>query len=151
TRVAAVRQAPGANDRGNLAPIEDVDDPEPRGPIPAELLVQQIRETADKLLRDGTSRTDVKLLSTTLKELRYALKVFAAYRSKRKVSIFGSTRTSSSHAAYRQAVEFGRQVAQAGFMVMTGAVGGICEAGHVGAGRENSIGINILLPYETES
>src|ERR1700747_1177907 len=33
-------------------------------------------------------------------------------------------------------------------MVITGAASGIMEAGHVGAGRENSIGVNILLPFE---
>src|SRR3989440_7019228 len=39
-------------------------------------------------------------------------------------------------------------MAQAGFMVITGAASGIMEAGHVGAGRDASIGINILLPFE---
>ena len=36
-------------------------------------------------------------------------------------------------------------------MVITGAASGIMEAGHVGAGRENSIGVNILLPFEQEA
>ena len=40
--------------------------------------------------------------------------------------------------SYQQAVEFGQRVAEAGFMVITGAASGIMEAGHVGAGRENS-------------
>jgi uncharacterized protein (TIGR00730 family) len=39
-------------------------------------------------------------------------------------------------------------MAEAGFMVITGAASGIMEAGHVGAGREQSIGVNILLPFE---
>ena len=43
------------------------------------------------------------------------------------------------------AVEFSRRMAEAGYMVITGAASGIMEAGHVGAGRENSIGVNILL------
>jgi uncharacterized protein (TIGR00730 family) len=33
-------------------------------------------------------------------------------------------------------------------MVITGAASGIMEAGHVGAGRDNSFGVNILLPFE---
>jgi hypothetical protein len=33
-------------------------------------------------------------------------------------------------------------------MVITGAASGIMEAGHVGAGRDHSIGVNILLPFE---
>jgi uncharacterized protein (TIGR00730 family) len=39
-------------------------------------------------------------------------------------------------------------MAQAGYMVVTGAASGIMEAGHVGAGVEHSIGVNILLPFE---
>jgi len=34
------------------------------------------------------------------------------------------------------------------WMVVTGAAQGIMEAGHVGAGREHSMGINIMLPFE---
>ena len=119
-----------------------------RQPIGLESLIQQIKETADKLVRDQASRGDVKLLSTALKELRYAFKVFAPYRQRRKVTVFGSARLPASDPAYQQAVEFGRQMAEAGFMVITGAASGIMEAGHVGAGRENSIGVNILLPFE---
>src|SRR5207249_7835280 len=85
-----------------------------------EQLVQQLKETADKLVRDGANRGDVKLLSTALKELRYAFKVFAAYRRRRKVTIFGSARLPSDHPAYRQAVDFSRKAVQAGFMVITG-------------------------------
>ena len=32
--------------------------------------------------------------------------------------------------------------------MVTGAASGIMEAGHVGAGREHSMGLNILLPFE---
>jgi uncharacterized protein (TIGR00730 family) len=120
-------------------------------PITSEQLVQQIRETADKLLRDQTNRGDVKLLSTALKELRYAFKVFAPFRLRRKVAIFGSARIQPDHPCYQQAVDFGRKMAEAGFMVITGAASGIMEAGHVGAGRENSIGLNIMLPFEQEA
>jgi uncharacterized protein (TIGR00730 family) len=113
-----------------------------------EQLVQQLKETADKLIRDQTNRGDIKLLSTALKELRYAFKVFAPYRNRRKVTVFGSARLPLEHPACEQAVKFSRMVAEAGYMVITGAASGIMEAGHVGAGRENSIGVNILLPFE---
>jgi len=53
--------------------------------------------------------------------------------------------------AYHCAVEFGRRMAANDYMVITGAASGIMEAGHVGAGRENSIGVNILLPFEQEA
>ncbi len=119
--------------------------------IGIEQLAQQIRETADKLIRDGATRGDVKMLSTALKELRYALKIFTPYRHVRKVTVFGSARLPLSNPACAQAVEFSRCVAEAGWMVITGAASGIMEAGHVGAGREKSIGVNILLPFEQEA
>ena len=119
-----------------------------RGDERLEGLVQQIKETADKLLRDGTARGDVKLVAAALKELRYCFKVFDGYRGRRKVTIFGSARTRPEHPAYQAAVAFGRQMAEQGYMVITGAAHGIMEAGHVGAGREMSFGVNILLPFE---
>ncbi|MHB1426350.1 MAG: LOG family protein [Gemmataceae bacterium] len=122
-----------------------------RQQIGIEQLAQQIRETADKLLRDGATRGDIKLLSTALKELRYSFKVFTPYRHLRKVSIFGSARLPESHPAYASTVEFSRRIAEAAWMVITGAAHGIMEAGHVGAGREKSIGVNILLPFEQEA
>ena len=62
--------------------------------------------------------------------------------------MFGSARTPPDHPAYQQAVEFGRAMAANGWLVVTGAASGIMEAGHVGAGREHSMGLNILLPFE---
>src|SRR5881397_3085424 len=140
--------------RGEGGPFEHVDDSIPddgRVPVGIEQLVQQLKETADKLIRDQANRGDVKLLSTALKELRYAFKVFAPYKNRRKVTVFGSARLSASHPAYEQAVEFSRRMALSRFMVITGAASGIMEAGHVGAGRENSIGVNILLPFEQDA
>ena len=56
-------------------------------------LIQRIKESADKLASDGPSRGDLKILSRTLRELRYAFKVFSPYRRERKVTVFGSART----------------------------------------------------------
>src|SRR5215469_9018296 len=58
------------------------------------------------------------------------------------------TRTLPNRMEYQQAVEFGRKISEAGFMVITGAGGGIMHAGHEGAGLENSFGANIRLPWE---
>ncbi|MFZ1934631.1 MAG: TIGR00730 family Rossman fold protein [Thermoguttaceae bacterium] len=111
-------------------------------------LIQTIKESADKLADDKTSRGDLKIISRTLRELRYAFKVFSPYRRSRKVTMFGSARTTPDQPAYGQAAEFGRQMAAHGWLVVTGAASGIMEAGHVGAGREHSMGLNILLPFE---
>jgi len=114
-------------------------------------LIALIKESADKLARDNTSRGDLKILSRTLRELRYAFKVFSPYRSRRKVTVFGSARTRPHEATFQQAVDFGRSMAEKHWLVVTGAASGIMEAGHLGAGRENSMGLNIMLPFEQEA
>jgi uncharacterized protein (TIGR00730 family) len=143
-------------DRAPKTPFDSLTDPEPgdllaeaRAPrVGTEEYIQQIKDTADKLLRDRTGRGDVKMLAVALRELRYCLKVFAAYRGTRKVTVFGSARTKPEHPAFQAAEDFGREIADAGWMVITGAGNGIMEAGHIGAGRDNSFGLNILLPFE---
>lgn len=111
-------------------------------------LIDDIHQAADKLATDGSTRGDLKIISRTLRELRYAFKVFSPYRWHRKVTVFGSARTHADEPAYAQAVEFGRAIAQQGWFVVTGAASGIMEAGHRGAGRERSMGLNIMLPFE---
>jgi uncharacterized protein (TIGR00730 family) len=113
-----------------------------------EHYVQQIKETADKLLRDHANRGDAKLLSTALRELRYCFKVFNMFRQRRKVTVFGSARLPLTDPSCIQAIEFGKRLAEKQWMVITGAAAGIMEAGHVGAGQDASIGVNILLPFE---
>jgi len=114
-------------------------------------LIAMIKESADKLASDRTSRGDVKILSRALRELRWAFKVFSPYRSRRKVTVFGSARTRPHEATFQQAVEFGREMAARSWLVLTGAASGIMEAGHLGAGRENSMGLNIMLPFEQDA
>jgi uncharacterized protein (TIGR00730 family) len=110
--------------------------------------VGDIIENALKLLTDVEDSGDVRVIQTALRELRYAFKLFAPYAHVRKVSMFGSARTLPTRPEYQQAVEFGRKIAEAGFMVITGAGSGIMHAGHEGAGLEKSFGANIRLPWE---
>ena len=121
------------------------------GPDRVADLISLIKESADKLAQDQTSRGDLKILSRTLRELRYAFKVFSPYRTRRKVTVFGSARTRPDDAAFQQDVDFGKAMAEAKWLVVTGAASGIMEAGHLGAGRENSMGLNIMLPFEQEA
>ena len=118
---------------------------------PLSNLIQRIRASADQLQADRTDRGDLKILSRTLRELRYAFKVFAPYRLRRKIAIFGSSRTLPEEPAYQLALELGRAMAREDWLVVTGAASGIMEAGHRGAGRENSMGLNILLPFEQQA
>ena len=104
--------------------------------IPDGDLVGEMIANSIKLLRDRTNRGDIKLMNKSLKELRYALKIFAPYRDVHKVSMFGSARTPESDADYAQATNFAKAMADAGWMVITGAGGGIMAAGHGGAGAK---------------
>ncbi len=113
-----------------------------------EAEVADIVENALKLLADVKDTGDVRVIQTALRELRYAFRLFAPYARVRKVTIFGSARTQPDKVEYQQAVEFGRKIVKAGFMVITGAGPGIMQAGHEGAGPENSFGVNIRLPWE---
>lgn len=113
-------------------------------------LAEDIIETALRLVDDGADRLDAKVITAALKELRYAAKVFAPYRSKRKVSVFGSARTKPEMPEYQQAAAFGHAITQHGFMVITGGGEGIMGAAQRGAGRDHSFGLNIRLPFEQE-
>jgi hypothetical protein len=113
-----------------------------------EEAVADIIENALKILQDVQDTGDVRVIQTAVRELRYAYRLFAPYSNFRKVTIFGSARTAPSKQEYQQAVDFGRKIVEAGFMVITGAGPGIMQAGHEGAGPENSFGVNIRLPWE---
>jgi uncharacterized protein (TIGR00730 family) len=113
-------------------------------------LVEDIIQTALRLIDDKADRLDMKVINSTLKELRYASKVFGPFRGKRKVTVFGSARTKPELAEYQQAIAFGKAIVQHGYMVITGGGEGIMGAAQRGAGRDNSFGLNIRLPFEQE-
>jgi uncharacterized protein (TIGR00730 family) len=111
-----------------------------------EVLIGEMIRTIIKLAADGTSRGELKILNRALKELRNAFKVFAPYSAVRKVSVFGSTHIKEDDPYYHLARDLAQRLAQEGLMVITGAGPGIMQAGHEGAGPENSFGVNIRLP-----
>ncbi len=112
-------------------------------------LIRDILTTGLKLITDERDTGELKLLSASLKELRYALNVFADWHDPHKVTIFGSARTQPEHPDYQAAVEFSRRMAEAGWLCITGAGDGIMKAGHEGPGRDASFGLAIRLPFET--
>lgn len=111
-------------------------------------LVAQILETLVRMSGQEAERLDWKILSHSLLDMEEGFKSFYPYRHTRKITIFGSARTPSDRPEYQMAAEFARRVVKQGFMVMTGAGGGIMQAGNEGAGRDNSFGLNIQLPFE---
>ena len=100
------------------------------------------------LITDEPHQLDLKIASAAVTEMREAFTMFSPYKNIPKVSIFGSARTKPDDPLYEQTERVARQLAEAGWMVVTGAGPGIMEAGMRGAGVERSIGVSIRLPFE---
>jgi uncharacterized protein (TIGR00730 family) len=131
---------------------------------PIDEIIEQLMETAKGIRRPKYVREmiiaslkagqeddesgDLKLMSTTLKEMRFTSKVFASYRNVRKITIFGSARAQPGDPVYEMAKLFGKKLAEAGYMVITGGGSGIMQAVNEGAGPEYSFGVKIRLPFE---
>jgi len=101
-----------------------------------------------QLSRRETGSDEWRLISGALGDITDALEVFQPHRNVRKITVFGSARTVASDPCYALAEDVARLAVQAGFEVMTGAGGGIMEAANRGAGCEQSIGLNVDLPFE---
>jgi uncharacterized protein (TIGR00730 family) len=122
--------------------------------LPATKHRDIIREMLLAVLKVGMecdSRADLKLMNTTLKEMRYTAKVFAPYRGIRKVTVFGSARTRPEDPIYRMAYELGQRLSERGHMVITGGGAGIMQAVNEGAGPDHSFGVKIKLPFEAKA
>ena len=105
--------------------------------------------TVTELVSGPSSSLDIKIASTAIEEMSRAFTMFAPYRDVRKVSIFGSARTTADSPIYALTAATAKALAENNFMVVTGAGPGIMEAGMVGAGVEKSIGVSIRLPFES--
>lgn len=96
-------------------------------------LIQRALSVLVRLTGEEIERLDWKILTASLEDMERAFQVFYRYRHVRKVTIFGSARISRGTPEYELAANFARYLAQQGFMVITGAGGGIMEAGNEGA------------------
>jgi len=114
-------------------------------------LIEEMIITALKMARDRMGTGDLKLMNRSLKEMRYAAKIFSGFRQFRKVCVFGSARTPPGAPQYAVAEEFAREMVAQKYMVITGGGDGIMGAAQRGAGRENSFGLNIRLPFEQQA
>jgi len=110
--------------------------------------VREMIITSLKAGQEADESADLKLMNTTLKEMRFTSKIFGLYRNIRKVTVFGSARTRPEDPIYQMAKLFGEKLAEAGYMVITGGGTGIMQAAHEGAGSRHSFGVHIRLPFE---
>lgn len=113
--------------------------------------IERSLSTLVRLTVEDIERLDWKILSAALLDMEAAFQAFHPHRHTRKITIFGSARIQPDTPEYQIAEAFGRAVVQQGFLVMTGAGGGIMEAGNKGATKAHSFGLNIQLPFEQEA
>lgn len=112
-----------------------------------DLITQQI-QTSLRMLFEGHNKGQLKLITRSLKEMRYAYRIFNQNQGTHRVSIFGSARTPENHPDYHAAEELSRQLAKNGWRVITGAANGIMKAGMAGLSPDSSFGLSIRLPFE---
>jgi hypothetical protein len=111
-------------------------------------LLRSMLSSVWSMTREGTSAGDLKIADAALAEMTEAFRVFRPYREVRKLTMFGSARTLPADPVYMLARDLAAHLAEAGWMVVTGAGPGIMAAGIEGAGASRSFGINIRLPFE---
>ncbi|MEI8125422.1 MAG: TIGR00730 family Rossman fold protein [Parachlamydiaceae bacterium] len=112
-------------------------------------LIAQIIETALRLMKEKHDLGQLKVISRSIKEMRYAYNIFNRYKDGPCISIFGSARTPEDHPDYIAAKEFSALMAKQGWMCITGGANGIMKAGLDGSQKEQSFGLSIRLPFET--
>lgn len=111
-------------------------------------LVANIIDTGLELGLDRTSRLDLKISAAALEEMHEAFQLFAPFTQIPKATIFGSARTTAQDPLSLLTEVVSRQLAELGWMVVTGAGPGIMEAAVTGAGPDHSLGVSIRLPFE---
>lgn len=111
-------------------------------------LYREMMLTVARMAEDDRNRWDAKIMLQTLREMEGSFSLLERFKRRRKVTVFGSARTAPDHPLYLQAKELGEVLSRQNLMVITGAGGGIMAAAHEGAGLENSLGLNIALPFE---
>ena len=138
-------------DRKNGEIDEIIDDLLRRIEVYHPEMIRQMILGALKSGQENNYLADQKLMCTAMKEMRYTNKVFAPYRDRKKVTIFGSARTNPEEPIYKKCVEFAELLVKREYMVITGGGSGIMQAGNEGAGADNSFAVNIQLPFEQDT
>ena len=75
-------------------------------------IVREMILAALKAGQEDDGKAGLKLMNTTLKEMRFTSKVFGPYRNVKKVTVFGSARTERDESVYDMARRLGRKCVQ---------------------------------------
>jgi len=127
--------------------LRELDDETSQSPERREILRGLVTRIVE-LAQLEADTADLRIASTALNELLEASALFAAWRDKAKVTVFGSARTKPDDPLYEMARAFGEATAARGWMTVSGAGPGIMEASAKGSGKDNTLGVNIELPFE---
>ncbi|UCE71474.1 MAG: hypothetical protein JSU99_09315, partial [Nitrospiraceae bacterium] len=73
-------------------------------------LVREMILAALKAGQEKNDRAHMKLMNTTMKEMRFTGKMFSPYRNIRKVTVFGSARTEPDEPIYDMCRRFGEKL-----------------------------------------
>jgi len=120
-----------------------------RAILPEDSVLRQLAGAESSFLQHGRDRgEDLESAVRVFLEFLRGLELLEIDRP--VVTVFGSARFAEDHQYYQMARELGRQLAESGFAVMTGAGPGIMEAANRGCQEAGglSIGANIRLPHE---
>ena len=91
-------------------------------------LLRDMMETVLRYAQDNAPVNELKLVSRSMREMRYAGEVFRKYADRRKVAVFGSARTRADEPDFQLAREFARRITAEGYMIITGGGDGIMGA-----------------------
>ena len=113
-----------------------------------------LRQMLERVADVGPSAADtdsLEIAATALGELLDAAELFGRFQDRPKLAVFGSARTPVDSPLYAMALELAHEMAERGWITVSGAGPGIMEASAKGAGLTNNLGVNIELPFEQGS
>ena len=114
-------------------------------------LLRELMTRFVELAELDPDESDLKVAATVMNELLEAANVFSPWHDHPKLTVFGSARTKAESPLYEMARQLSATMAERGWITVSGAGPGIMEAAAKGAGRENTLGVNIELPFEQNS
>ncbi len=127
--------------------LGDIEHDTAMSPERRELLSELLARVV-MIAESDADTTDLHVAVTAIDELLEAFTLFQHYRERKKLTIFGSARTRVDSPLFEMTRELARAMAERDWIVVSGAGPGIMEASSMGAGRENTLGVNIKLPFE---
>ncbi len=113
--------------------------------------VRDLLEDVSLLVQSGHDVRDLRVAATAMRELLIAARLFSPWRDRPKLTVFGSARTPATSPLYAMARSLSARMAARGWMTVSGAGPGIMQAAAEGAGLDDTLGVNITLPFEQSS